>query len=98
MLALLKKLFKPKPRGKEFKFHICNDKSEAPQQAWYHLERWKAPNFLKMEVSWSKDWKIFFAEEPVVGVTHGKREEDFILMGDRPDFRIYLERERDKSR
>ncbi|MFH2219416.1 MAG: HIRAN domain-containing protein [Pseudomonadota bacterium] len=48
-----------------------------------------------METFWTEDWKTFSAEETVVGVTRDTREADFLLMGDRADFNIFLEREKD---
>lgn len=87
--------FGKKPIGKHFKFLICDNQSEIIQDRWYRLERWKSSNYLKMETTWSKDWKIFSPEEPVVGVTRENREANFLLMGDQSDFKIFLEREKD---
>jgi len=101
MFSLLKRLFGKKEPGKHFMFLICDDKSEASLNKWYRLRRWKSPNFLRMETTWTRDWKVFSGgsslsgEEEVVGVTHGNREVDFLLMGDQADFKIFLERERD---
>ena len=90
---ILSKLLK-KESLKHFNFLICDDNSEAAENTWYRLKRWKSPHFLKMESTWAKDWKTFSAEEPVVGVTHDNRKYDFLIMGDQPDFRIFLEREK----
>ena len=83
-------------KGKHFKFLICKDKSEAKENQWYRLEKWKSPNLLVMKTSYSKDWKTYYTSGlPVVGVTKDNRTVDFILMGDQEDFQIYLEREPD---
>jgi len=86
---------KERPAGKHFKFSICDDASRAPLNTWYRLERWRSSNFLKMESEWSKDWKSFSKEEDVAGFTHELRSDYFVIMGDQPDFKIFLERERD---
>ena len=80
--------------GKEFAFLTCDDYSEAPLNTWYRLARWKKPNLLVMKTKWTKDWRQYLDEEPVVGVTHEDRQANFVVMGDQPDFKIYLERER----
>jgi hypothetical protein len=59
------------------------------------MKTWDSPNYLKWESSWSSDWKRFADEEKVVGVTKGNRRNDFLIMGDQPDFKIFAERERD---
>jgi hypothetical protein len=46
-----------------------------------------------MRCKYTKDWKMFASEEPVAGVTQENREVNFLLMGDQPDFKIFLERE-----
>jgi hypothetical protein len=94
MFSFLKNLFK-KPEGKHFQFIICDDNEEAELNKWYRLERWKSVNYLKMNTKWSRDWKKFASEVPVSGVTQGNRQSDFLIMGDQPDFKIFLERERD---
>lgn len=95
MFSFLKRLFKKKEQGKHFKFLICDDRSEVPLDTWYRLRRWKSPHYLRMETTWTRDWKIFSPEEEVVGVTREDREVDFLIMGDQADFKIFLQRERD---
>ncbi len=80
--------------GKEFKFVICDDEAEADENEWYRLERWKSPNFIKMKTSWGDDWIAFPPEVPVMGINkEPQRAIDFLMMADRPDFRVFLERE-----
>ena len=62
---------------------------------WYRLESWKAPNLLVMKSTYPSGWKKFSFKESVVGVTYDNREANFLLMGDQPDFKIFLEREPD---
>ncbi|MCK4824657.1 hypothetical protein KA005_53390, partial [bacterium] len=81
--------------GKHFQFEILDDYEEAPSGRWYRFNRWIAPNILKMESTWNKDWKLFSAEEDVRGVTRDNRQDGFLIMGDQEDFKIFLERERD---
>ena len=54
-----------------------------------------------MKSDWTQEWKVFSAEEQVVGVKHENREQAFLLMGDRPDFQVTLVRQptnpRDKN-
>ena len=85
---------KQKEYGKHFKFEILDDYEEAPLGRWYRFNRWMAPNILKMESTWNKEWKLFSAEEDVRGVTRDNRQDDFLIMGDQEDFKIFLERER----
>jgi hypothetical protein len=81
--------------GKYFQFETLDNYEEAPSGRWYRFNRWIAPNILKMESTWNKDWKLFSAEEDVRGVTRDNRQDDFLIMGDQEDFKIFLERERD---
>jgi len=85
---------KQKEYGKHFQFEILDDYEEAPLGRWYRFNRWMAPNILKMESTWNKEWKLFSAEEDVRGVTRDNRQDDFLIMGDQEDFKIFLERER----
>ena len=93
MFSFLKSLFTKRESRKRFKFLICDDKSEVPLDTWYRLRRWESPHFLRMETEWTRDWKLFSQEETVVGVTYENREVHFLMMGDQPDFKIFLERE-----
>ncbi|MFH1550830.1 MAG: HIRAN domain-containing protein [Planctomycetota bacterium] len=103
MFSFLKKLLNKKlfveeqPQAarpqKDFKFLITDDASDIPLNTWYRMFHWDSTHFLKMESEWTKDWKMYSAEEPVVGVTYENRQGNFVFMGDQPDFRIYLERE-----
>ena len=43
-----------------------------------------------MKSDWTQEWKVFSAEEQIVGVNHKNREQAFLLMGHRPDFRVTL--------
>ncbi|MFC1515499.1 HIRAN domain-containing protein [Thermodesulfobacteriota bacterium] len=92
---VLMRLAKKKDHGKYFEFITCDSTSEAEPNKWYRLRKWRSPNYLKMETFWTDDWKAFSAEETVVGVTRDTRQDDFLLMGDRTDFNIFLEREKD---
>jgi len=90
-----KRATKEQPPGKHFTFLVCDDTEDIPTNKWYRLKRWSRPNFLKMESEWTEDWKPFSIEEEVAGFTRGKRQDNFVLMGDQPDFRVFLRRERD---
>ena len=65
------------------------------------MTQWKHPKWLRMKSDWTQEWKVFSAEEQVVGVKHENREQAFLLMGDRPDFQVTLVRQptnpRDKN-
>ena len=93
MFSFLKNLFKG-TQGKHFKFLIYEDNDVPDLNTWYRFEKWKSMHYLKMNTKWSKEWKKFASEVRVVGVTHGNREADFLIMGDQPYFQIFLERER----
>jgi hypothetical protein len=81
--------------GKEFKFAIYDEESEASENEWFRLERWKAPNFVKMKTSWDGDkWAAFPPEVTVMGINKDpQRGIAFLTMSDRPDFRVFLMRE-----
>ncbi|UCG14544.1 MAG: HIRAN domain-containing protein [Deltaproteobacteria bacterium] len=95
MCSLFRWLFGKKESGKHYTYAICDKKSEAPPNMWYRLRKWKSPHVLRMETTWTRDWKVFSVDEPVVGVTRENRESSFLLLFDQPDFRIFLEREKD---
>jgi hypothetical protein len=81
--------------SKWFQFLTMDDYGETPLNKWYRLSKWESSNMLRMDSTWSSDWKLFSkSEQPVVGVTHGDREDNFLKMGDQEDFKIFLERER----
>ena len=81
--------------NKRFQFLIVDDYDEAPLNKWYRLSKWESPNMLRMDSTWSRNWKLFSDfEQPVVGVTHGDRKDYFLIMADQEDFKIFLERER----
>lgn len=82
-------------KGGNFKFTIEKDSGDALLNRWYRLAKWNRTHFLKMNTEWSRDWKLLFSELNVAGVTQGRRENDFMLIGDREDFTVYLEREPD---
>ena len=95
MLEFLRNLFSGGRKTKDFQFLIL-DHGESPEpNRWYRLSHWQSPHFLRMQSTWTADWRISSQEEPVVGVTHGDRERSFLVLGDQPDFRIFLEREPD---
>ena len=108
MLSLLRKLLQNKPHGgartKGFQFLICDDKSEASLNSWYRLRKWRSPNFLIMNTTYTKDWKILNAhtslngEEEVVGTFIDNRKDAFLIMGDCKDFQIYLDREKNNPK
>jgi hypothetical protein len=81
--------------GKEFKFAIYDEESEANENEWFRLERWKSPNFVKMKTSWDEDkWAAFPPEVTVMGINKDpQRGIAFLTMADRPDFRVFLMRE-----
>lgn len=82
------------PRGiKQFSFLNLERGEEIEPNRWYRLRHWESQNFLVMKTEKSKDWKFFRSEEPVVGVSFGDCEKAFLILGDRPDFRISLRRE-----
>lgn len=87
------RLLKENIKSWSFEEHI--DESHANLNTWYRLQRWKRPNYLKMQTEWPSDWTVIINEEMVVGVTFNERKDWFLLMGDYPDFRIFLEREPD---
>ena len=94
-MFLFVKIYLRGPEGKNFKFLVSDDNKVSELNTWYRLEKWKSVNYLKMNTNWSRDWKKFASEVPVAGVTQGNRQSDFLIMGDQPDFKIFLERERD---
>jgi len=104
MKNFFKKLFQIRPRRKNFKFLICDSKSEAPENTWYRLRKWQSKNFLLMNAPYTRDWKIFQArktlngEEEVVGTFINARRDAFLIMGDASDFRVFLEREPDNPK
>jgi hypothetical protein len=81
--------------GKHFQFHSYKDESEVSLITWYRLRKWKRPNYLKMQTEWSSDLIPHIIEETVVGVSFDNRKDTFLLVGDYPDFKIFLEREPD---
>ncbi|MFH1417675.1 MAG: HIRAN domain-containing protein [Planctomycetota bacterium] len=93
MISLLKRLFGGAPARKDFTFLMVDHVEDVGENRWYRLNHWESPNYLKMNTSWDKDWKAFDREEPVVGVTYENRERTFLVMGDQPDFRVFLERD-----
>lgn len=99
MTSFLKRIFssqpkiESKPKTKEFKFLILDDYESPPRDIWYRRARWQDSYFLRMDTEWSKDWKNYSTEEPVVGVSHEDRTRQFLILGGQPDFTIYLERE-----
>lgn len=46
-----------------------------------------------MQTTYTKDWKTFDSDVNVVGVTREDREANFLIMGDQPDFKIFLKKE-----
>lgn len=46
-----------------------------------------------MMPEWDEDWESFSTAERVVGTQYENHYTNFILIGDHPDFRIYLERD-----
>lgn len=107
VMSLLKKFFKRssrptqwaakkgKPAEKPFNFLLCNDEKGVPLNTWYRPKNWSSPNLFRMETEWSKDWKSFSRAESVIGMTRENGMAYFVLMGDQPDFQVFLERERD---
>ena len=81
------------PKTKEFKFLILDDNEVPPKNIWYRRSRWHDSYFLRMDTEWSKDWANYTAEEHVAGASYEDRARQFIILGDQPDFTIYLERE-----
>jgi len=78
---------------KNFQFLILGNEDEIPLNRWYRKDHWRTPNFLVMKTEWSKDWKCFERQEKVVGVTFEGREKNFLMIGDSPDLRIFLQRD-----
>lgn len=93
MFSFLKELFTKKVFEKKFKFALCDNIEQPPENIWYRKAAWKSNNFLVMKTSWSNDWKIFSNEEKVVGVTFENRTVAFLSIGDQEDFKIFFERE-----
>ena len=81
--------------GKEFKFAMYDEESEANENEWFRLERWKSPHFVKMKTSWDEDkWAAFPPEVTAMGINKDpQRGIAFLNMSDRSDFRIFLMRE-----
>ncbi len=82
-----------KPQTKEFKFLILDDDECPPKNMWYRRSHWQDFYFLRMDTEWTKDWINYSTEERVVGVSKEDRAHKFLVLGDEPDFKIYLERE-----
>ena len=78
---------------KKFQFFIVDAEDEVPSNRWYKRRHWESPNVLRMQGEYRKGWRSLLTDEPVAGVTFDDRESYFLLLGDRPDFRVYLERE-----
>jgi len=93
MLSFLKRLLGGSSSTKEFEFLIYDRGDPIEKNRWYRLSHWDRPNFLKYDGTWSKNWKVYSAEENVAGVTHEDRQKKFLELGDKVDFRVYLERE-----
>jgi hypothetical protein len=93
MISLLKRLFGGSSSTKEFKFLIYDRGDTIEKNRWYRLSHWERPNFLKYDATWSKDWKVYSAEENIAGVTHEDRQRKFLELADKNDFTVYLERE-----
>lgn len=80
---------------KSFRYEEYDEASEARLNIWYRLKRWKRPNFLMIRTEWPNDWIVLIKEENVVGMTYDNRIDWFLMMGDYPDFRVFLEKEPD---
>lgn len=93
MFSLLKKLFRVFQTKKNFRFLIVDRPDEIDKNCWYRMRHWDTSHYLRMDTNWDRDWKTFLAAEPVVGVTFEDRQRKFIVMGDLPDFRIYLQKD-----
>jgi hypothetical protein len=83
------------PPGKNFQFAIYDDRSDIKPGVWYRLNDWKyPPNYLRME---DKEKGRLGIDSPYEEIVKGTEFEDrwknFVLLGDQPDFRLYLERE-----
>jgi len=92
MLSFLKRIFTGSPTGKRFQFLIVDRGEQIETHRWYRLSHWEFPHFLRMESEWSSDWKCLYSEEMVVGVSKEDRESTFLILGDQPDFQLFLQR------
>jgi hypothetical protein len=83
------------PPGKNFQFAIYDDSSEIEPGVWYRVKDWKyPPNYLRMEDKIKGRRGIVSPyEEQVMGTEFEDRWKSLVLLGDQPDFKMYLERE-----
>jgi len=99
MFDFLKNLFAKKETHvrKAFQFLVLENAYGVKKNTWYRLEHWQSQNFLKMETEYTDEWKVYSLEEPIVGVAHDNRIVDFIMMGDKPDFKLTCQKEPDNA-
>jgi len=87
------------PAGKNFQFAIYDDSSVVEDGVWYRLKDWKyPPNYLRMEHrTRCRRGAVSPYEEKVMGTEFEGRWKNLLLLGDQPDFQMYLERELDNA-
>lgn len=84
------------PPGKNFQFAIYENSTDIEECTWYRLKDWSYPGYyLRWENrSHGRDWKISSpTEEDVVGVAYEGRADNFVILADQPEFKMYFERE-----
>lgn len=81
------------PKEKEFKFLILDDYESPPKNVWFRRASWKDAYYLRMDTVWSKDWKNYSANEPIVTLSQQDSARKFIILADQKDFNIFLDRE-----
>ncbi len=85
----------PIPSGKNFQFAIYDDDdTDIVPGEWYKIKGWKYPeNYLRMKDKYKRPGIVSPYEEKVMGMEYEDRWKNFLLVGDQPEFKLFLERE-----
>ncbi len=83
------------PVGKNFQFMVYDEKSDVERGVWYRMKDWEYPsNYLRLEDPVKgRPCAVSPYEEKVMGTEFEDRWKNLVLLGDKPDFRLFLERE-----
>jgi hypothetical protein len=90
---------RPIPSGKNFQFAIYDDDdADIEPGEWYKIKGWKYPeNYLRMKDKDKRLGVVSPYEEKVMGMEYEDRWKNFLLIGDQPEFKLFLEREPDNK-
>ena len=92
MLNFIKRLL-GMDSGIKFECIEVDNRNDAPVNAWFRVRDMINEDCLLYKSEWDNNWKKYADYISVAGITHENRINDFLLLGNKPDFSIRLEKE-----